>query len=302
MEKDYFIKKWLSGELSAEELKSFQKLEDFEFLQSIVADARSFKASEFSEMEEFDTFSKRLKPVSKPNERHSWIKTGLRIASMLAVAVGLYYFFLADSRLEVSTMAGEKTTISLPDASVVTLNAGSSLKYSEKTWEGDRRVLLEGEAFFKVKKGSKFSVDTKGGSVTVLGTEFNVKHRHQYFGVDCFEGRVLVKLGGLEEELVTGTYIRKSKNELSRGVTQLKSPAWTDNKSLFELVPFSEVLSEFERQYRVKIELSGLEEDPLFTGGFPHDNLDHALQVITKPFNLRYSKENPEQIKLFVSE
>jgi ferric-dicitrate binding protein FerR (iron transport regulator) len=46
------------------------------------------------------------------------------------------------------------------------------------------------EAYFQVKKGQTFSVNTTDGVVKVLGTHFNVKQRKNYFEVNCFEGLV----------------------------------------------------------------------------------------------------------------
>ncbi len=87
----------------------------------------------------------------------------------------------------------EKTAVELPDLSQVKLNAQSRLTFNKKSWNKKREVVLDGEAYFKVAKGSKFSVITKDGTVTVLGTQFNVKHRDNYFEVVCFEGSVGVE-------------------------------------------------------------------------------------------------------------
>ena len=72
---------------------------------------------------------------------------------------------------------GSKTTIELPDSSVVILNSGSTLSYPDKFETESRTVMLVGEAFFEVKKNSKrpFYVKTKDVTIRVLGTKFNVK-------------------------------------------------------------------------------------------------------------------------------
>jgi Fe2+-dicitrate sensor, membrane component len=65
----------------------------------------------------------------------------------------------------------------------VNLNSSSQLSYSKNKWDSKREVTLNGEAFFKVSKGSTFDVITLNGKVSVLGTQFNVKQRENYFEV-----------------------------------------------------------------------------------------------------------------------
>ena len=67
---------------------------------------------------------------------------------------------------------GEIKTITMPDKSVITLNADSRLSFVEGNWMNNRSVSLEGEAFFDVKKGTKFEVNSEVGKVTVLGYQF----------------------------------------------------------------------------------------------------------------------------------
>ncbi len=71
---------------------------------------------------------------------------------------------------------GQRKTITLPDNSTVTLDAGSELKYSSN-FLNDRLVELSGEGFFKVTHNPEkpFRVQANHGLVKVLGTEFNVR-------------------------------------------------------------------------------------------------------------------------------
>ena len=65
----------------------------------------------------------------------------------------------------------------MPDSAEVWLNAGSSILYPETFAKDKRQVILNGEAYFSVKKDtvSPFIVETSQLSVKVLGTRFNVK-------------------------------------------------------------------------------------------------------------------------------
>lgn len=71
---------------------------------------------------------------------------------------------------------GSTSHVILPDASEVWLNAGSRITYSNNFNSGNRKIKLDGEAFFDVKKGSvPFLVITSDISIRVMGTRFNVK-------------------------------------------------------------------------------------------------------------------------------
>lgn len=57
------------------------------------------------------------------------------------------------------------------------MNAGSSLKYPETFSNSERRVYLEGEAYFEVEHdgNAPFIVNTRSMDLRVLGTSFNIK-------------------------------------------------------------------------------------------------------------------------------
>ena len=56
---------------------------------------------------------------------------------------------------EVSAAYGEQKRLILPDSSEVWLNAGSSILYPETFAKDKRQVILNGEAYFSVKKDTE---------------------------------------------------------------------------------------------------------------------------------------------------
>lgn len=72
---------------------------------------------------------------------------------------------------------GKQSKIVLPDHTEVWLNSGSRLEYPSSFDGSIRKVLLQGEAYFKVTKNKTkpFIVETKNSKIRVLGTTFNVK-------------------------------------------------------------------------------------------------------------------------------
>jgi ferric-dicitrate binding protein FerR (iron transport regulator) len=193
-------------------------------------------------------------------------------------------------------MAAQKTTLSLPDSSFVALNAMSKVTFDEKKWKQQRRVELDGEAFFKVAPGSRFDVVTSMGTISVLGTAFNVRNRQDYFEVICYEGSVEVK----SEEVVRLSphqIFRLVNGVVTKGEAASQSlPDWRNGESSFRSVPFRYVLEEFERQFNVSVTTVNVDRQRIFTGTFTHSDFSVALKSIALPFNLAYEVDGKKII------
>jgi len=289
MEREYLISKWLDHDLNDQELEAFKKLEDYDDLVKLSNSTKAFKADDFDTSKELDRVLKTIQTTKKQN---NWVKPFLKVAAILAICFSLYYYTTTiDTTF--STALAEKTTIELPDASKVSLNAKTFLAFNEKSWKNERNVELDGEAFFKVAKGSKFNVITKAGTVTVFGTEFNIKQRDNYFEVICYEGIVGVTYNSQLTKLKAGdSFLIIDGKKIAKEKENSPMPSWINNESQFKSLPYREVLSEFERQYNVIIEAKNIDKNQLFTGGFTHNNINIALKSITLPLHLTYSKNN----------
>jgi ferric-dicitrate binding protein FerR (iron transport regulator) len=296
MDKDYLLKKWLNDELSDTEKEAFLQSDDYSFYKDIIDNANHFKASNFSKAEDFETFNAKYQSQKPKVKKLKWLNPLLRVASIVVIGFALYFTIFQETTIEIQTLAHEQTTIELPDASIVTLNAKSQVSYDKKAWSKHREIKLAGEAFFIVSKGNTFDVITKDGKVTVVGTQFNVKQRDNYFEVKCFEGVVKVTSQFITKTLNAGDTYRFLDNEFSESKTILKEPQWTKNKSSFESVPLKEVIAELERQYDIKITTKQLDGSRLFTGVFTHNNLENALMSVSQPMNLTYEINTANQV------
>ncbi len=298
MDKDDLIEKWLKDELTDAEMETFKQLEDYELNMAIIENAKHFKASEISTVEDFNAFKERYYARKTSTKKLYWQNPLLRIAAVLVIAFGVYFTVFYNNTIHVETLASEKTTVELPDHSVVTLNASSEIEYSKRYWEDNRKVNLEGEAFFMVTKGKKFEVITNDGSITVVGTQFNVKQRDRFFEVKCFEGKVKVSSNGIDKILEKGDIYQILEGKFIERKTVSNGPSWIESKSVFEAIPLKEVLAEVERQYNIEITYENINTNRLFTGGFVHDNLENALISITKPMNLTYEMSSSNLVIL----
>ncbi|WP_299112335.1 FecR family protein [uncultured Winogradskyella sp.] len=295
MTEDNLLKKWLNEELTDAEKQAFSKRDDYALNREIIENAKHFKASKFSKIDDFNDFKNKYhNPIKIKSNK--WIKPLLRIAAILLISFGIYTTFFNNDIIVKRTLASEKTTISLPDLSQVTLNAESEINYDSDLWNSKRSINLKGEAYFKVAKGKTFDVITQSGVVTVVGTEFNVKARDNYFEVICYEGIVKVVSDTITKQLLAGDMYRILNNTFSEDRVNASKPSWTNNRSRFKAVPLKKVIDELERQFNIKVSFKDTDTTRLFTGGFTHNNLKNALSAITQPMNLSFKISSSNQV------
>lgn len=288
MNREQLIQKWLDHDLDLQELEAFKQLEDYNELITLDTHLKGFKANSIHTEDNLTTVWNEIQ--SKQKKSVKILSLLSKIAAVLVICFGIYlYTNTLDTTA--NTSVSQQRTIVLPDASKINLNALSTITYNIASWDDKRIVNLNGEAFFQVEKGQKFDVMTPLGIIAVLGTQFNVKYRKNYFEVTCYEGKVEVKsldkqsilLPGDSFLIIDGNYIATEKEKLS-------SPSWLNNNSSFKSIPYREVVAEFERQYNVSIEFENLNDSQKFTGSFTHNDIEIALKSITLPLQLKYSK------------
>jgi ferric-dicitrate binding protein FerR (iron transport regulator) len=297
MDKEYLTKKYLNCNLTKAEQNAFDLLEDRDLCLDIIERAKYFDASHFSEVSSFDSIEKRLENKSKI-KKINWFVPLMRVAAVFAVGFGIYFLFFYSSLTNVSTLAAEKTVVELPDGSIVNLNALSEISYNKNNWSTNRQLNLNGEAFFKVAKGEVFDVQTDLGKVTVVGTQFNVKKRSNYFEVICYEGIVKVSTKDTIKKLLAGDTFRLYNGISTFDTTSFQAPTWTNNMSSFKSIPFHLVVKELEQQYGISISFNPNKAQLLFTGGFTHTSLEEALKSIAEPLELTYKIESSNRVIL----
>ncbi|WP_411768587.1 FecR family protein [Winogradskyella sp. A3E31] len=287
-EKD--ILKWFNNELSEQEINDLKQSEDISTLDKIAHYSQQLQAPRIDVERALNEFKAKHATEKKETKVIPLnFKSFLRVAAILIVALGASYFAFFNNEKSFSTDYAETQTLNLPDNSEVILNAASELAFNKRTWEDNRDVILDGEAYFKVSKGQTFSVNTDAGIVKVLGTQFNVKERDGYFEVQCFEGLVSVTHNNETVKLPIGNRFR-----VIDGIVSVSSdladaePSWLLKESSFDAVPLKQVIDELERQYGLKIKPEGIDTSQLFTGSFTHDNKNTALQSVTVPLQLSY--------------
>ncbi len=285
---DIFLSRWINDELSEDELQAFKAHPEYEHYLRIMAGADAL------DIAEYDT-EKALSSIKSNSTNKDNLKSKpiiklwpyAAVAASIAIILGI---FLLKPNNTFTTTYGEQVVVTLPDGSEMILNARSKASFNEKDWKNTRLVSLEGEAFFKVKKGSKFTVITDNGEVSVLGTQFNVQSQKAFFAVACYEGKVSVTNADHKEILTAGKGYRNLKNKTPENwVFSAPKPSWINNTSSFRSIPIRYVFEELREQYNVQIDTADINLETIYTGTFPNDNIEVALKTVFSTLGIDYS-------------
>jgi transmembrane sensor len=224
------------------------------------------------------------------NVRKWQVAASLIFALLFASVLGSRFY-----KKSVISLPGKQELAILPDGSEVHINSTSEISYNPIWWSVNREVNLKGEAFFKVKKGKKFTVVSNIGTTTVVGTSFNIFARENNYEVTCLTGRVkVVSLKTKQETLITPNQMVKLSGtgniQLNQNVNAKLATYWSVGKFVFTQVPLDKVLSEISLRYGVEIKNRSNSKE-LYTGNFDKENnIELALNLVCKPFGLEYKK------------
>ncbi len=219
---------------------------------------------------------------------------------------------------EYRTALGERTNLTLPDGSVVTLNTDSVLR--TRAERGKRLVYLDkGQAFFRVAKDKTrpFVVEAAGRTVTAVGTAFDVRVDGG-FEVTLVEGKVRVAAPAPPSaparpgepapapqiqttELVAGNRFVQPDNShwvVARADTA-RETSWVTGRLTFENRRLSEVVAEFERYSPRRIIISdpALGEERV-SGTFETGDVDALLRTLRMAKIARVTSDDGDAVSI----
>lgn len=199
---------------------------------------------------------------------------------------------------ELSIPKGRSYSVVLSDGTRVWLNAMSKLYYPV-TFNGDeRRVKIEGEAFFDVKRDEKrpFIVETSAYSIKVLGTKFNVNayQEERVVSTTLVSGLIEIPSGNSQVVKVTpGKQFQMDKESKSINLEDVDTElytSWMNDVLSIRDTRLSDILNIIKRRYDVDIVINdnnALEER--FTGKVPlNENLSIILEQLEKVSDVRF--------------
>ena len=199
----------------------------------------------------------------------------------------------------------EVCTVLLPDSSTVYLNSQAKLKYPTH-FAKERRVYLDGEAYFVVRKqnGKRFIVHTVSeAEVEVLGTEFNVKTNRQGASTTLVSGAVkfISRTADKKERAVLIQPGQKISYDAETGKSKVEEVdiereiGWKDGKIVLEDCPLQEALDILSKKYHVTFRIINDElQNSRFTGTIKNQGVEQIIKnlSISCRFNYRIVKNN----------
>jgi transmembrane sensor len=225
----------------------------------------------------------------------------------------------------VSSGRDSRSTMSLPDGSIVRLNAKSKISYGEGFGKTTREVFLTGEAYFEVthNAGIPFIVHTEEADIKVLGTKFNVRNysNEQRMEAALLTGSIELTLHAdvqhkillkpsdkiiVKKEAAGDATITPDTGNKKVELTSIKvqdsviiETSWLNDKMAFYDKPFSEIALDLQRQFDVTIEFKNKEVSGYkYTGVYDEARVEDILKILQmiKPF--QYAINN-KQITIY---
>ncbi len=217
-------------------------------------------------------------------------RTRWMAAAAVILMLGTIFFWQYSNRpTEYTTSFGQTRQITLPDGSVVNLNANSSISFAQNFSEQPvREVWLKGEAFFSVKhtaNHAKFRVHAEGLEVDVLGTEFNVSDRRNTTKVVLQSGKVQIKSAKQSAILQPGEMVEFShstKQLAQRKVPVERYSSWKEKVWLLDGEAMSEVAQRIEDSFGVEVvfENPSLANEKI-SGTIPTGSLEEVNEILS---------------------
>lgn len=206
--------------------------------------------------------------------------------------------------LKLVTQKGERKTLPLSDGSIIYLNADSKVTYPSSFSRSERKVVLEGEAYFSINKDASrpFRIVTGGTVTEVTGTEFNIKYRNNKYNLVVTRGAVIAKnLRTPKDVLVdAGKMVSCSRtSEITRPVKVNVDDfiAWRKNKLAFRHSSLSEVMNEIETYYNVKVVFNtDSVKKKTLSGIFNTNSIDDVLSMISLSMDVQIKREGKKII------
>ncbi|MFC6098999.1 FecR family protein [Olivibacter domesticus] len=174
--------------------------------------------------------------------------------------------------------------LTLPDGTKVWVNAMSTLRFPVQFVGEERRVYLEGEAYFEVAKDytKPFVVEIAGSQIEVLGTQFNVSTYHSDMTTTLVEGMVKVSNGEKFKLLKPGQEAKIHQKQIAVTSANLaKAIAWKEGDFYFEKDDIMDVMQQLQRWYDFKVEYKGTKPNQLFSGTISRNSrLSEVLDML----------------------
>lgn len=212
-------------------------------------------------------------------------------AAVIALLFTVGYLLNQSKSNSYNTSVNEILAVNLKDGSQVSINGNSQLTVDEDFGDEERKVSLVGEAFFNINRdeAKPFMISTKNGSVTVLGTSFNVITFNTKTVVSVRSG--LVKLESDSEE------VQLSKNEKALiqedgRITRLNwnqnDYSWYTGVLEFKGESLVEISNKLNDLFKKQVKIASAVENCTISAKIEFETIEDVLDIITETLELNW--------------
>jgi ferric-dicitrate binding protein FerR (iron transport regulator) len=221
-----------------------------------------------------EVFLENMKKHNNQQMKRNKLRRIIQLTSGVAAAITLLLYMnyfnrfsdpveIGDYYTHVVKAQESKERVLLPDGSVVWIDKGAILSYSDQFNKKTRQVKIEGKAFFDVAKDKNkpFIVDLGEDKIKVFGTSFNVRNLIKESDVEVvlLTGSVGLELSGVQKKIMLKpneriVYSKESKESNVEIVDANKFNIWTKDKLTFDNNTLSNVIPCLEIWYDVTID------------------------------------------------
>ena len=275
MDFDYrLLAKYLTGMLSPEEMKQVEEwrklsIDNEEAFSKLMKLRVSWKFTQYNTPEHIEEALNGLNAKINSRRRFQILRSVMRYAAVILLLVSFSYvgwgYLKPDNYVTIRVEQGKDVKkIVLADGSAVWLKEGSSLRIPEVFAENNRKLSLQGEAFFDIAKNanSLFIVATDYVKVEVHGTSFHVNVNAGNKSVETVLVRGCISLHALNGkkilEMNPGERVAYSWDEntcFTDHVDVNVCAVWRFNQLVFENTTLREIANQLSIKYNVNVNI-----------------------------------------------
>lgn len=198
----------------------------------------------------------------------------------------------------VEAPTGERRLVRLPDGSTITLYPGSSLDIPGSYDQVDRRILVNGRAFFEVAPDAQkpFYVTAAQLVTRVLGTSFEVNtgYGSNQVAITLLDGAISISHG--EKELARlqpqqqFTFDTTNADFEIKRISAAQVTAWTKGMLIYDQVRLDSICKDLERWYGISILIDNPQlVKKRITISLKQQPVNEMLRILSETSGFRYT-------------
>ncbi len=269
--------------------------------------------------EDYEELEKKMDAIASPLEkdstpvrslpRRNWWSVAASFLILVSIGYLLRNYFRAANEWEQIAVVEKMTeALVLSDGTKVWVSENSTFSRPENFSVKERRVRLQGQAYFEVIPDTNrpFVIQTESGEVKVLGTSFNVRDfsTEREMKVEVLTGRVQLETRDESQKIYleaneNGILNKKNKTLVKQKATSENFLFWHTGKLSFKEQALGEVLNELEKQFDIKVQLldASLSSCP-FTSSFDQPKVEDLLATIEGVFGMELVERSKNNYQL----